>query len=210
MFYRNCFNNNNQQLALSNSLRPMDEKNNLIIIFIMLIVSVLVMFTTCHIISKQQREIMRLQEQLEKTDTTYIEDNDTVWLEKTFVDSIPFPVYHSIEKHDTLYMEVGDSLQPVDVKLKKNIYSNSIVEGEDTVHYNAQVTGYDLEDEGFPTLDSISIMLNKKEITHSTTVIIEKPQKTSQFSVGFGIGAGYGLIKHDWDIYAGFSGVVRF
>ena len=69
----------------------------------------------------QQSTIKEYKELLEKTDTTTVETVDTLYLEKTVVDSVPTYINQVIYKTDTVYQKQGDSISatPLLISLKK-------------------------------------------------------------------------------------------
>ena len=75
----------------------------------------------------------------------------------------------------------------------------------DSLKYQAEITGYDLNNQDYPKLDSISFKLKYKQI--NTNTVIEKiiPKKQSRWNVTAGVGTGYGVINKQADIYLGFT-----
>lgn len=71
----------------------------------------------------QQNTIKEYKELLEKTDTTTVETVDTLYLEKTYTDSVPKYINQTIYKTDTVYQKEGDSISatPMVITLKKKI-----------------------------------------------------------------------------------------
>ena len=83
--------------------------------------------------------------------------------------------------------------------------SNQLINEQDTVNYQAFISGRSYEEEDYPKLDSIIIDYNKQII--NTTTIIEKPieHKKSRWNVTVGVGTGYGVINKQADIYLGLT-----
>lgn len=69
----------------------------------------------------QQNTINEYKNLLEKTDTTVSTVVDTLYLEKTYTDSVPKYITQTIFKTDTLYKKEGDSISatPLIITLKK-------------------------------------------------------------------------------------------
>ena len=65
--------------------------------------------------------------------------------------------------------------------------------GNDTLTYNAHVTGRSYEDEDYPTLDSISFVLRGFYTKEDKIITIEKitQQKTRKWAIGLQVGYGY-------------------
>lgn len=71
--------------------------------------------------------------------------------------------------------------------------------------YQATVSGYNINEEDYPTLDSIKINYPHKVITN--TIIIEKPiiQKKKLITTSPSITAGYDPINKQWGMMIGIS-----
>ena len=68
------------------------------------------------------------------------------------------------------------------------------------------MSGYDINDEGMPSLDSINLHTRHQIINTIETITIEKiiKQKPKKWRFGVGTGVGYGVFKHETDVYVGF------
>lgn len=79
------------------------------------------------------------------------------------------------------------------------------LENGDSITYQADLSGYNLNENDYPSLDSIKFKLNYKQI--NTNTIIEKPvaNKQSRWNVTAGVGTGYGVINKQADVYLGFT-----
>ena len=64
-----------------------------------------------------------LEDIINKTDTTQIISTDTLYLEKTYTDTVPKYINQVIFKTDTVYRQKGDSIEaePMIITLKKKI-----------------------------------------------------------------------------------------
>lgn len=71
----------------------------------------------------QNKTLNEYKQLLEKTDTTQIISTDTLYLEKTYTDTVPKYINQVIFKTDTVYRQKGDSIEaePMIITLKKKI-----------------------------------------------------------------------------------------
>ena len=85
------------------------------------------------------------------------------------------------------------------------MYENTLNDSTDTVNYKAYVSGYDINDEGYPTLDSIQVHTSHRTVFTTQTITIEKikAQKQRKWVITPNIGYGYGLTNKQPDIYIG-------
>ena len=69
----------------------------------------------------QNKTLNEYKQLLEKTDTTTIVETDTIYRDKYVTDTVPKYVNQLIVKTDTVYKQVGDSIeaQPMIIALKK-------------------------------------------------------------------------------------------
>lgn len=95
----------------------MNNKNNTLITVGLTIISVIMMI----LLVFQNHTINNLKDIIEKTDTTVSTVIDTLYLEKTYTDSVPKYITQTIFKTDTLYKKEGDSISatPLLITLKK-------------------------------------------------------------------------------------------
>lgn len=97
----------------------MEKKTNDIIIIaatvLMLLMGIVMWF--------QNKTLNEYKQLLEKTDTTQIISTDTLYLEKTYTDTVPKYINQVIFKTDTVYRQKGDSIEatPMLITLKKKI-----------------------------------------------------------------------------------------
>ena len=93
------------------------NKNNTLITVGLTIISVIMMI----LLVFQNHTINNLKDIIEKTDTTTTMTIDTLYLEKTYTDSVPKYITQTIYKTDTLYKKEGDSISatPLLITLKK-------------------------------------------------------------------------------------------
>lgn len=134
----------------------------------LLIIAVVLMLAMMFVMTYQNKMLNDYKHQLELVDTTKI--HDTIYQTITLTDSVPKYIKKTITKTDTIYSITGDTLN---VNLITKDYSNTFINDNDTITYNATITGRNYEGEQYPILDSISFKYNKQII--NTTTIIEKP-----------------------------------
>lgn len=93
------------------------NKNNTLITLGLTIISLIMMI----LLVFQNNIINNLKDIIEKTDTTVSTVIDTLYLEKTYTDSVPKYITQTIYKTDTLYKKEGDSISatPLIITLKK-------------------------------------------------------------------------------------------
>ena len=79
--------------------------------------------------------------------------------------------------------------------------------GTDTLTYNAAISGWSIDSDSFPTLDSISFVLRGYNVKDREVITVEKitQQKRKKLHFGPSIGAGYGITNKKPDIYVGVS-----
>lgn len=87
----------------------------------LLIIATVIMLFMGAVLFFQNKTINNLRDLLEKTDTTTTMTIDTLYLEKTYTDTVPKYITQTIIKTDTLYKMEGDSLSqtPILISLKK-------------------------------------------------------------------------------------------
>ena len=69
----------------------------------------------------QNKTMTEMRQLLEKTDTTTTMTIDTLYLEKTYTDSVPKYITQTVFKTDTVFQKEGDSISatPMLITLKK-------------------------------------------------------------------------------------------
>ena len=79
--------------------------------------------------------------------------------------------------------------------------------GDDTLEYNASISGWSVDGDVYPKLDSIRFTMKGYNIHDKQVITIEKitQQKRKKLHFGPSIGAGYGIINKKPDIYVGVS-----
>lgn len=81
--------------------------------------------------------------------------------------------------------------------------------GSDTLTYDASISGWSIDNDSFPRLDSIRFDLRGKEITN--TIVIEKTKyKKKHWNYGIVGGIGYGITNQKPDAFIGFGVMYNF
>lgn len=79
--------------------------------------------------------------------------------------------------------------------------------GNDTLTYDASITGWSVDNDSFPRLDSIKFALRGFYTKDREVITIEKitRQKRNKWHISPSIGVGYGVINRKPDIWVGIS-----
>jgi len=87
----------------------------------LIIVATFIMAIMGAIMFYQNKTMTKMRELLEKVDTTTTVTVDTLYLEKEIKDTVPQTITQTIFKTDTVYRQVGDSIEatPLLITLKK-------------------------------------------------------------------------------------------
>lgn len=95
----------------------MNKDNNTLLAVGLTIITTIMMI----LLVFQNNTINNLKDIIEKTDTTTTMTIDTLYLDKTYTDSVPKYITQTIYKTDTLYKKEGDSISatPLLITLKK-------------------------------------------------------------------------------------------
>lgn len=88
---------------------------------VLLIVAAIIMALMTAVMFYQDKVMTDMRHLLEKTDTTTTMTVDTLYLEKTYTDTVPKFITQTIFKTDTVYKKEGDSISatPLLITLKK-------------------------------------------------------------------------------------------
>lgn len=97
-------------------MKSNDKSNN-----VLLIVATVIMTLMMGVMFYQNKTMNKMRDLLEKVDTTTTMVVDTLYLEKTYTDSVPQYITQTIFKTDTVYQKEGDSISatPMLITLKK-------------------------------------------------------------------------------------------
>lgn len=88
---------------------------------VLLIIATFIMGLMTAVMFYQDKVMTEMRQLLEKTDTTTTMTVDTLFLEKTYTDTVPKFITQTIFKTDTVYKKEGDSISatPLIITLKK-------------------------------------------------------------------------------------------
>lgn len=142
--------------------------------------------------------IDRLAETTTVTDTSY----KTIYL----VDTVVKPVIINKLSVDTVFVHNTDGTEVrKELHLNTVTYNDSVINDNDTIKYQLQITGRSYEDEELPRLDYFKAVGRVKtiETVKYTTVMEKSRQNQSKLVFVPNIGVGYGLIGRQPDIYIG-------
>ena len=171
-------------------MKKMMKKSNLFLAVILLVMAV-ISFSLVKNCNRPRFNGIEKSDTIIKTDTLYKYDTLTI--------GRPVPKIVEKIKIDTVYDYNGTEI-PLVTETKH--YQDTIIQQKDTAVVRAQVTGINAE------LDTVSVMFNRREITNTVeiTKYVEKKKGIwDKFSIGFGVGYGYGLKNKDIEPFVGVS-----
>ena len=151
----------------------------------------------------QNRKLSEYRNIIENIDTTTVTKHDTIYETKTYTDTIPQYITQTITKRDTIYK---DSTQHI-LTLESKTFENTLTQDGDTTTYKAYVSGYNLDFQPYPKLDSINLHTSHRIINTNTTTtqVITVSQKRSKWHLSPSVGVGYGVVNKQWDAFLGIS-----
>lgn len=181
----------------------MEDKKSSILLFI----CTLVMATMLVLLYAQEKKLQDYKKLVSSIDCTTIVTTDTVFETKTFIDTVPEFITKWKTKTDTLFKE-NDTIPHV-VQLKGKTYSKTFTDNNDTITYQAHISGYDVDSVGYPRLDSIEFNL-KRFITETNTTskqVVNVPQKQKRqfITTSPSITLGYDPLNKQWGAMVGVS-----
>ena len=180
----------------------MEEKKSSVLLF----VCTLVMATMLVLLYTQEKKLYDYKKLVSSIDyTTIVNTTDTVYETKTLTDTVPQYITRWKTKTDTLFKE-NDSIPHV-VQLKGKTYSNTITDSNDTITYQAHVSGYDVDSVGYPRLDSIEFTL-RRFITQTNTTskqVVNVQQKRQFITTSPSVTVGYDPVNKQWGAMVGLS-----
>lgn len=180
----------------------MEEKKSSILLFI----CTLVMATMLILLYVQEKKLHDYKQLVSSIDyPTIVTTTDTVYQTKTLIDTVPQYVTRWKTKTDTLFKE-NDSTPHV-VELKGKTYSNTITDDNDTITYQAHISGYDVDTQEYPRLDSIEFTLRRFNIQTNTTAtqVVKVPRKRQFITTSPSVMLGYDPINKQWGAMVGLS-----
>lgn len=155
----------------------------------------------------QDKSLQKYKDFVNSIDTTTltIVEKDTVYQTKTYRDTVPKYITKWKTKTDTLFKE-NNSIPHI-VELKGKTYSKTITDDNDTITYHAHVSGYDVDSQEYPRLDSIEFTLRRLNIQTNTTStqVVKVPKKRQFITTSPSVTFGYDPINKQWGAMVGVS-----
>ena len=151
----------------------------------------------------QEKKLYDYKKLVSSIDCTTIVTTDTVYQTKTLTDTVPKYITRWKTKVDTIFKE-NDTI-PHLVELKGKTYSKTITDDNDTIEYQAHVSGYDVDGQEYPRLDSIGFNLRRFNIQTNTTQVVKVPQKRQFITTSPSVTVGYDPINKQWGAMVGLS-----
>ena len=179
----------------------MEEKKSSILLF----VCTLVMATMLILLYAQEKKLNDYKKLVSSIDYTTIVVTDTIYETKTLTDTVPQYITKWKTKTDTLFKE-NDTIPHV-VELKGKTYSKTFTDDNDTITYHAHVSGYDVDNQEYPRLDSIGFTLRRFVTQTNTTSkqVVNVPQKQKLLTTSPSITLGYDPFNKQWGAMVGIS-----
>ena len=179
----------------------MEEKKSSILLFI----CTLVMATMLILLYAQEKKLYDYKKLVSSIECNTIVVTDTIYETKTYRDTVPQYITKWKTKTDTLFKE-NDSTPHV-VELKGKTYSKTFTDDNDTIEYQAHISGYDVDCSQYPRLDSIAFTLRRFNIhTNTTTTQVVNVHPKRQFiTTSPSVTVGYDPINKQWGAMVGLS-----
>ena len=179
----------------------MEEKKS----SILLLVCTIVMATMLVLLYVQEKKLYDYKKLVSSIDYTTIVTTDTIYETKTLTDTVPKYITRWKTKRDTLFKE-NDTI-PHLVELKGKTYSKTITDDNDTITYHAHVSGYDVDGQEYPRLDSIGFTLRRLNIQTNTTLtqVVNVPKKRQFITTSPSVTVGYDPVNKQWGTMVGLS-----
>ena len=172
---------------------------------ILLLVCTLVMAIMLILLYAQEKKLHDYKQLVSSIDYSTIVTTDTIYETKTYTDTVQQYITRWKTKVDTLFKE-NDTIPHI-VQLKGKTYSNTITDDKDTITYQAHVSGYDMDSQEYPRLDSIGFTLRRFNIQTNTTSsqVVKVPQKRQFITTSPSVTFGYDPINKQWGAMVGLS-----
>ena len=174
---------------------------------ILLLICTLVMATMLVLLYAQEKKLHDYKQLVSSIDCTTIVATDTVYETKTYRDTVPQYVTRWKTKRDTLFKYKENDTIPHVVQLKGKTYSKTFTDDNDTIEYQAHISGYDVDNQEYPRLDSIGFTL-RRFVTHTNTTstqVVNVPQKRQFITTSPSVTVGYDPINKQWGAMVGLS-----
>ena len=172
---------------------------------ILLLVCTLVMATMLILLYAQEKKLYDYKKLISSIDYTTIVTTDTIYETKTLTDTVPEYITKWKTRTDTLFKQ-NDSI-PHLVELKGKTYSKTITDDNDTITYHAHVSGYDVDSQEYPRLDSIGFTL-RRFITQTNTTsaqVVNVTKKRQFITTSPSVTVGYDPFNKQWGAMVGLS-----
>ena len=172
---------------------------------ILLLVCTIVMATMLVLLYVQEKKLYDYKKLVSSIDYTTIVTTDTVYQTKTYRDTVPKYITRWKTKRDTLFKE-NDTIPHV-VQLKGKTYSNTVTDDNDTITYHAHISGYDVDGQEYPRLDSIGFSLRRfvTQTNTTSTQVVKAQQKRQFITTSPSITLGYDPFNKQWGAMVGLS-----
>lgn len=179
----------------------MEDKKSSILLFI----CTLVMATMLVLLYAQEKKLYDYKQLVSSIECNTIVVTDTIYETKTLTDTVPQYITRWKTKVDTLFKE-NDSTPHV-VELKGKTYSNTVTDDNDTITYQAHISGYDVDSSQYPRLDSIEFNLRRfvTQTNTTSTQVVNVPQKRQFITTSPSVMLGYDPINKQWGAMVGVS-----
>lgn len=182
----------------------MEEKKLSILLFI----CTLIMATMLILLYAQEKKLHDYKQLVSSIDySTIVTTTDTVYETKTLTDTVPQYITRWKTKTDTLFKYKENDTIPHIVELKGKTYSKTITDSNDTITYHAHISGYDVDNQEYPRLDSIGFSL-RRLVTHTNITskqVVNVPQKRQFITTSPSVTFGYDPINKQWGAMVGVS-----
>lgn len=179
----------------------MEEKKSSILLFI----CTLVMATMLILLYAQEKKLYDYKKLVSSIECNTIVVTDTIYETKTLTDTVPQYITKWKTKTDTLFKE-NDTVPHI-VQLKGKTYSKTFTDDNDTIEYQAHISGYDVDGQEYPRLDSIGFSLRRfiTKTNTTTTQVVNVPKKRQFITTSPSVTFGYDPINKQWGAMVGLS-----
>ena len=174
---------------------------------ILLFICTLVMATMLVLLYAQEKKLHDYKQLVSSIDCTTIVATDTVYESKTLTDTVPHFITKWKTKTDTLFKYKENDSTPHVVELKGKTYSKTFTDDNDTITYHAHLSGYDVDGQEYPRLDSIEFNLRRfvTQTNTTTTQVVKVPRKRQFITTSPSITLGYDPFNKQWGAMVGVS-----
>ena len=181
----------------------MEEKKS----SILLLICTLVMATMLVLLYAQEKKLHDYKQLVSSIECNTIVVTDTIYETKTLTDTVPKYITRWKTKVDTLFKYKENDTIPHIVELKGKTYSKTFTDDNDTIEYQAHISGYDVDGQEYPRLDSIGVTLRRLNIQTNTTLtqVVKVPRKRQFITTSPSVTLGYDPLNKQWGAMVGVS-----